>query len=100
MSLPVIPHTEAGQNLEKKREMRSKLRSRQLQNARREPDQFEIDDEVVVRSDKTGRWNSHCVVLAKRNRGGMVRSYTLLSKASGKIISRNETYKDAEQNHH
>ena len=92
MSLPIIPHTEVGQNLERKREMRSKLRSRQLQTARREPDKFEIDDEVVVRSDKTGRWNSHCVVLAKRNRGGMVRSYTLLSKASGKIISRNERH--------
>ena len=90
MTLPTIPHIEADQNLDKKREMRTRLRSRQLQNARREPDQFEINDEVVVRSDRTGRWNIHCVVLAKRNRGGMVRSYELLSKSSGKTITRNE----------
>ena len=92
MTLPIIPHTEASQNLDKKREIRSKLRSRQLQNARREPDQFEVNDEVVVRSDKTGRWNIHCVILSKRNRGGMVRYYTLLSKSSGKIITRNERH--------
>ena len=92
MSLPTIPHVEADQNLDKKREMRTKLRSRQLQNACREPDQFEINDNVVVRSDRTGRWNIQCVVLAKRNRGGMIRSYELLSKSTGKTITRNERH--------
>ena len=92
MSLPTIPHVKSGQNLEEKRNVRNKLRERQLQTARRDPDSFEVSQEVVIRSEKSGRWNCRCIVEEKRNRGSMVRSYTLRNMATGKLLSRNERH--------
>ena len=88
--LPIIPQTTC--NLKKKKEARQTLRSTQLPDAKRAPDAFTEGEEVVIRSEKSSRWNVPCTVQTKRSHGNMVRSYVLINNNTGKHISRNERY--------